>query len=583
MLNKTERDYFESLSWEKADPIRERHFAELAKISPERGVSLAPYTNAIKKFKKELADARVQAFIETFRRINRYPDDIDFREFAKELVTILDNKGHNLPDHLRGPLSPFPLALVETVEEQLSNELRQIAGLALGPLHHFVNEGKLVAAQQSPPNQQTDVSMSIDIFISHSRQDVKIATALVRLLRNALNTERIRCTSVPGYTLEPGASVEETLRREVNESTAFIGLITPASLESTYVLFELGARWGVGRHLVPALASGADASILQDPLKGRNAVRCDVPSDMRDLIENLAAVLGLTPVRASAYEQDIKNLARLSKGRKKRASKKKEEAGVEPKSGALASNEPLELSPEERDLLIAAAKTGEIFLHTSNEGKWLTAGNRKFPEDEDPASVAKYIAALKSLCGRGYAEYDEGDLYGLTSIGFEVARGLKQLGTTADIITPADTKANQEALSSSVSFEKLEITSDLHRYSLVFTLCLNSPPAKNGYSLKFGWPNFIRITRQRGMAETGSYVLGKIEYREFTLESQATLWPGQSIDIAGRKGRVQLEYVFDHLTWEAVDGKNITLNWAVFFTDTMPVEGKVDFDDLNVF
>lgn len=84
MLDKTEREYFESLVWEKINSIRERHFAELDKINPlnNPGNSPAPYTHTIRRFKKELAEARIQAYIETYKRVGRYPDEGEFHEWG---------------------------------------------------------------------------------------------------------------------------------------------------------------------------------------------------------------------------------------------------------------------------------------------------------------------------------------------------------------------------------------------------------------------------------------------------------------------------------------------------------------------
>jgi hypothetical protein len=158
MLNTTERAYFESLCWEKINPIRERHDAELRKINGTRGMgnSPAPYTHEIRRFKKELAEAHIKAYIETYQRIGRYPAESEFEEFADELFRIVDNKGNNLPRNFKGALSPFPLQLVERIEEQLSEEIRQDAAIALSTLHHFINEGKLVASQQPQLNRQVE-------------------------------------------------------------------------------------------------------------------------------------------------------------------------------------------------------------------------------------------------------------------------------------------------------------------------------------------------------------------------------------------------------------------------------------------
>jgi hypothetical protein len=268
---------------------------------------------------------------------------------------------------------------------------------------------------------------AIDIFISHSSQDGKIAQALIELLVVALNipAERIRCTSVKGHQLGPGASVEETLRGEINDSKAFIGLITPASLQSTYVLFELGARWGIQRHLVPALALGVDANALKDPLKNRNTVRCDVPEQVSDLIDNIASVLNLTPGRKSSYQRYVDALVRRSKVKRKRTAPQNKTT-AEGISTLQPPQERPELSPEEREILIAAAERGDILLSSSDEGRWITAGTRTFPENLDPVAETAYIEALESLCGRGLVKYDEGDLYRLTSLGFKIAKGIKQ-------------------------------------------------------------------------------------------------------------------------------------------------------------
>jgi hypothetical protein len=105
---------------------------------------------------------------------------------------------------------------------------------------------------------------TIDVFISHSSQDARIAEALITLLRSALNIlpNRIRCTSVEGFRLPAGVSTDDQLRIELRESKLFIAIITKASLQSTYVLFELGARWGANLHMIPLLAAGATPEIL---------------------------------------------------------------------------------------------------------------------------------------------------------------------------------------------------------------------------------------------------------------------------------------------------------------------------------
>jgi hypothetical protein len=156
---------------------------------------------------------------------------------------------------------------------------------------------------------------SLDIFISHSSKDKDIAEALINLLKAALNipADRIRCTSVDGYRLPAGASTDEQLRREIYEARTFIGLITPTSFQSTYVLFELGARWGARLHLAPVLAAGIDVGALRGPLTGLNALSCDVSAQVFQLINDIASSLKTTASNPSAYQKHVDTLVEYSK------------------------------------------------------------------------------------------------------------------------------------------------------------------------------------------------------------------------------------------------------------------------------
>jgi hypothetical protein len=157
-----------------------------------------------------------------------------------------------------------------------------------------------------------DANTGIDIFISHSSRDREIAARLIELLRNALNihADGIRCTSVEGYRLKVGADTNAQLRQEVHDAKVFIGLITPASVESAYVLFELGARWGAGRFLAPLLASREDVLLLRGPISGLNALSCDSREQMFQLVEDIGEELNIPVKNQASYSQHIDALVR---------------------------------------------------------------------------------------------------------------------------------------------------------------------------------------------------------------------------------------------------------------------------------
>ena len=152
------------------------------------------------------------------------------------------------------------------------------------------------------------------IFISHSTQDHDLAEALILLLRSALSlsTEEIRCSSVDGYRLPVGANTDEKIRREVYECEVLIGLLTPASIASPYVLFELGARWGAGMDIAPVVCRGAHVAMLRGPLKSLNSLEGSVETQVHQLLFDVARALDLQSSSPAAYYKQLKDFVKES-------------------------------------------------------------------------------------------------------------------------------------------------------------------------------------------------------------------------------------------------------------------------------
>jgi hypothetical protein len=147
----------------------------------------------------------------------------------------------------------------------------------------------------------------VQIFISHSSKDVPLVQALINLIRNALRIPApdIRCTSVPGYKLPGGAITDSQLRQELLAAPVFIGLVTEASLASLYVLFELGARWGASKELIPLMAPGISVQVLEGPMSNINALSCGSASDLHALIAQIADDLGIRAGPPAAYQNEL--------------------------------------------------------------------------------------------------------------------------------------------------------------------------------------------------------------------------------------------------------------------------------------
>jgi hypothetical protein len=154
--------------------------------------------------------------------------------------------------------------------------------------------------------------LGLEVFISHSSQDQELAEALILLLRSALSlsAEGIRCSSVDGYRLPVGSNTDDKIRQEVYQCNVLIGLLTPASIASPYVLFELGARWGAGLDIAPVVCRGADIAMLRGPLKSLNCLDGSVEAQVHQLLFDVARILDRHTASPAAYVKQLEQFVK---------------------------------------------------------------------------------------------------------------------------------------------------------------------------------------------------------------------------------------------------------------------------------
>jgi hypothetical protein len=128
------------------------------------------------------------------------------------------------------------------------------------------------------------------IFISHRHKDQAIAKALIDLLECAFQVDLadIRCTSVQGYMLTPGERTSEECSN-LTGAELVMGLLSPDTTESNYVLAELGAAWGHDVTTFPLLARGATYADVPSPLNERHSVSLEAQENCLELVESVAA------------------------------------------------------------------------------------------------------------------------------------------------------------------------------------------------------------------------------------------------------------------------------------------------------
>ena len=214
--------------------------------------------------------------------------------------------------------------LLEAKNRNLIHDVKMMKSSSRGRLYFetaiviggltFQGEQFLEASATAAPEKHVpqEGHNSLDIFISHASEDRDSAESLINLLRSALPVDptRIRCTSVQGYRLPAGSSFNDQLRAEVFESTALVALLSPASLQSTYTLFELGARWGAGKYLAPILIKETSVQLLQQPLSSLNAVSSNSESDVSQLLSDLAKALNMQAHPFHSYASALQAFCR---------------------------------------------------------------------------------------------------------------------------------------------------------------------------------------------------------------------------------------------------------------------------------
>lgn len=159
-----------------------------------------------------------------------------------------------------------------------------------------------------------DRSGRIKVFISHSHKDILIAQAIIDLLQGALNLENsnIRCTSVDGYRLRAGTSTDSQLKAEIYDADILLGLISPASISSHYVLFELGARWGANKPLIPIVTDQKGMTLLKGPLQGINALESYREPQVIQLVEDVGYILKMALKEISTFQMLVSRLVTTS-------------------------------------------------------------------------------------------------------------------------------------------------------------------------------------------------------------------------------------------------------------------------------
>lgn len=155
--------------------------------------------------------------------------------------------------------------------------------------------------------------VAIKVFVSHATADSRIAEAVLRFVQRCVSIphEEIRCTSVAGYKPHLGTSLT-TLRDELRDCVYVIAILSPRSISSTWVLFELGATWGAEKKFAPIIHPAHEPTeILPGPMLTDLAVKLTDEEGMLQMVDELALALGVR-VNVPATRGAVEDLLRVA-------------------------------------------------------------------------------------------------------------------------------------------------------------------------------------------------------------------------------------------------------------------------------
>lgn len=182
-------------------------------------------------------------------------------------------------------------------------------------------------------------------------------------------------------------------------------------------------------------------------------------------------------------------------------------------------------------------------------------------------------------------EIDKEDIRYWLDVSEKFVPKIKSVIVPSDSIQESDLKDTETVAASpadvSISYKKLHITQEIHKYSLSVSVKLLQTSNQDFFRISFLWPTHIPIAKINGFEEGEEQNINGQRYQEYALFVDKRLWPGQEMKIVGGKASAVLEYEFNNEVYMGRHQKAFDLYYTLFLQSWQPVQGKVSFDSLN--
>lgn len=138
--------------------------------------------------------------------------------------------------------------------------------------------------------------MKSKVFISHSYND----RSLVERLIYSLIKRGVNIITDPFTEHHSDEDVEEKFREALSESKYVLSILTPESLRSPWVNFELGAALFMNKDLIPVISKEVPISDIPSPLRRYKQLK--IEDDVEETARKIVAELDL---RENERSQDM--------------------------------------------------------------------------------------------------------------------------------------------------------------------------------------------------------------------------------------------------------------------------------------
>ena len=149
------------------------------------------------------------------------------------------------------------------------------------------------------------------VFISHKKEDKAFADALVDLIEFIVgsNSDRIFCSSIPGYGVRQSKSILEELKTQFDQNEIYMIIIhSPRYYQSAVCLNEMGASWALGTKFSSFMTKDCSYDDLKGVI-GKESICININDDddmlkghLNDFKDDLLDFFGLSDNKQTKWE-----------------------------------------------------------------------------------------------------------------------------------------------------------------------------------------------------------------------------------------------------------------------------------------